>query len=256
MTKTGVLRNLEEIQEDDGRPRGTRMGTVLLASLCVACVVFAAFSQARHQTPASSRPPDPLGDLLAQAKGSPAGQGSDLAGKDVTFPSMLSDDPRTTTALAAVRALPAGATSAVEAVIPPPATDRLPVVPLPAKNIVASSPMVSRPRDVLTQMAKEASSMTTPPVAEGHAGGYQLQASSFRSEAEASEFATALRQRGHKAYVEAAQLNGRGTWYRVRVGPFRTQHEAAAYRSEFETREHLAPFIVDPPKDKSPAAKP
>ena len=35
------------------------------------------------------------------------------------------------------------------------------------------------------------------PVEEGHAGGYQLQASSFRSDPEAQAFANALRQRGH-----------------------------------------------------------
>ena len=97
--------------------------------------------------------------------------------------------------------------------------------------------------------------MTTPPGPEGHTGGYQLQASSFRSETEASAFATALRQRGHKAYVEAAQVTGRGTWFRVRVGPFKTQHEAGAYRAEFEKREHLAPFMVEPPEDKSPPKK-
>ena len=114
---------------------------------------------------------------------------------------------------------------------------------------------MGRPRDVLTQLAKEASSVTTPPVDEGRAGGYQLQASSFRSEAEATAFATALRQRGHRAYTEPAQVLGRGTWYRVRIGPFKSQHEAAVYRSDFEKREHLAPFIVEPPKDKPSGAR-
>jgi cell division septation protein DedD len=104
---------------------------------------------------------------------------------------------------------------------------------------------------MLTQMAREASSVTTPPVEEGRAGGYQLQASSFKSETEANAFATALRQRGHRAYVEPAQLLGRGVWYRVRVGPFKTQKEAAVYRAEFERKEHLVPFIVEPPKDKA-----
>jgi len=203
---------------------------------------------------------------VAQAKGTKPDDHTDLGGKDVTFPGMLSDQVQTTTALAAVRSGPAavasadsnGASAPAGAAVdvakpPPPATDRLAVVPLPAKNIVASSPVVNRPRDTLTQMAKEASSMTTAPVDEGRAGGYQLQASSFRSETEAASFATALRQRGHRAYVEPTQLVGRGTWYRVRVGPFKTQKEAAGYRSEFEKKEHIAPFIVEPPKDKPKA---
>jgi cell division septation protein DedD len=113
--------------------------------------------------------------------------------------------------------------------------------------------VVNRPRDALTQLAKEASSVTTPPVEAGRAGGYQLQTSSFRSEEEAGVFATALRRRGHRAYVEPAEVAGRGSWYRVRVGPFRSKAEAASYRAEFERREHLVPFLIEPPKDKGSA---
>jgi DedD protein len=258
-----LLRNIDQIQEAEGRPRGPRAGTLLLASLGAACIVFAILSHSKRKAPMAGKAPDPLGELVAaQAKGARPADSSDLAGKDVTFPSMLSDEARTTTALAAMRpaAVPTGSPAAstnaaaapVEAAAnPPPPTDRLAVVPLPAKNIVASSPVVSRPRDTLTQMAREASSVTTPPVDEGRAGGYQLQASSFRSEADASSFATALRQRGHHAYVEPTQLPGRGTWYRVRIGPFKTQKEAASYRADFEKKEHLVSFIVDPPKDKA-----
>jgi len=241
----------------------------LLASLGAACVIFAVISQSKHKTLTAVRPPDPLGDLVAQAKGAKPDDHTDLGGKDVTFPAMLSDQIQTTTALAAVRSGPAAVASANlnglagasgpsgaagdATKAPPPPTDRLAVVPLPAKNVVASSPVVNRPRDTLTQMAKEASSMTTAPVDEGRPGGYQLQASSFRSETEAASFATALRQRGHRAYVEPTQLVGRGTWYRVRVGPFKTQKEAATYRAEFEKKEHLVPFIVEPPREKPKA---
>lgn len=265
MMRPGLLRNLEQIQEAESRPRGPRAGTLLLASLGAACLIFAILSQSKQKAPTAGRAPDPLGDLVA--KGARPADSADLGGKDVTFPSMLSDETRTTTALAAMRPGGRGATSPVAgdgnsggvaaanpdegATSPPPPTDRLAVVPLPAKNIVASSPVVSRPRDTLTQMAREASSVTTPPVEEGRAGGYQLQTSSFRSESDAASFATALRQRGHRAYVESAQLLGRGSWYRVRVGPFKTQKEAASYRSEFEKKEHLVPFIVEPPKDRS-----
>jgi hypothetical protein len=36
----------------------------------------------------------------------------------------------------------------------------------------------------------------------------------------------------------------------VRVGPFRSKVEATSYRNEFEKREHLVPFLVEPPKDR------
>jgi len=111
---------------------------------------------------------------------------------------------------------------------------------------MSGSSLVDHPRDSLTQLAKQAGAATTPPAAPGHPGGYQLQTSSFRSEAEAVSFALALRQRGHHAYSEGAQVPGRGTWYRVRIGPFGTKRDAMSYRAEFEEREHLVPFVLDP----------
>jgi len=259
--KSGLLRNVEQIQEAEAKPKVSRAGTLLLAVLGTACVIFAAVTHARRRAAPPARTFDPLSELVAQAKTPGAsGPGAELGGADVTFPGLLSDQGRTTTALAAVRgAQPpskAAETSTDRSAVPPPPTDRLAVVPLPAKNIVGSSPVVNRPRDALTQLAKEASSVTTPPVDEGRAGGYQLQTSSFRSEEEAGLFATALRRRGHRAYVESAQVAGRGSWFRVRIGPFRSKAEATSYRADFEKREHLVPFLVEPPKDKGSAKAP
>jgi DedD protein len=94
----------------------------------------------------------------------------------------------------------------------------------------------------------------TPAASAGHDGGYQLQVSSFRTQSEANDFADQLRARGHKSYVQEAHVTGRGTWFRVRVGPFATQHAAATYRSSFEAKEHVVPFIVPPSvKDTPPA---
>jgi len=254
MTRNGLVRNLEQIQETDTRQPGSRLGRLILVSLGGACVMFAVLSQAkRPAAQPGAHAPDPLGDLVAQARTPASAQSPDLGGREVTFPARLSDGDRPTTALAAVR--PSGAPApqaSAEAETSAPAEGRLPAVPLPAKNVVSASPVVSNPRDVLTKMAKEASASAEEPVEEGSPGGYQLQTSSFRKEPDAVAFATALRQRGHRAYVEPAQVSGRGTFYRVRIGPFRTQREAASYRSEFENREHLVPFLVEPPRE--PAA--
>ncbi len=134
---------------------------------------------------------------------------------------------------------------------PPPPTDRLPVVPLPAQQVLEASPVVTRPRDSLTRAANDAAQISVsadPAAPAGHEGGFQLQVSSFRTQAEGDSFASQLRARGHKAYVVAANVPGRGTWYRVRIGPFASQHAAATYRSGFEGREHVVPFIVPPTK--------
>ena len=113
--------------------------------------------------------------------------------------------------------------------------------------------MVTRPRDVLMKAATEAAQVESLSASgdgapAGHEGGYQLQVSSFPTQPEARAFADQLRARGHKAYVVEAHVPGRGTWFRVRIGPFTTQHAASQYRSGFEAREHVVPFIVAPDK--------
>jgi cell division septation protein DedD len=128
----------------------------------------------------------------------------------------------------------------------------LPVVPLPAANVLEASPVVTRPRDSLTRVASDNAAIKAssegPQAPQGKEGGYQLQVSSFRTREEAESFATQLRARSHKAYVTEAHVAGRGTWFRVRIGPFTSQHAAAQYRAGFEGREHVVPFIVPPQK--------
>ena len=264
---TASVRNLDEIQETDNEPRPSRLGALVLASLGGACIVFAAVALLRAPAPPKPVAADPLSDLVAKTR--PAGQeprkGVEGLGQDVTFPGMLSDRKKTT-ALEAVRDLrgappPAAADTAAAAVDatalppgaptePPPAADRLPVMPLPAQHVLLPDRQTAK-SDTLGAMAKyvarEDGAETSPA---GTPGGYQLQVSSFKTQAEADNFATALRRRGHRAYVEPAHVKGRGLWYRVRIGPFKYRRSAVLYRQDFEAKERLVTFIVDPPKTK------
>ena len=276
------VRNLEQIQESDGErtPRGV---TILLVALGGACIVFAGLAIGGRRSAPTTAKVDPLGELVsAQAKagqgGTAAPKATDLSTRDVTFPGILSDEGSPTTALAAVRSptppapkapttgtsplgAPASTGEPPAAIVlnvhgadpsgAPPAGDRLAVVALPAQNMLGASPVVTRPRDSLTRAASDAvenagTGVTAAPA--GREGGYQLQVSSFRTQNEADTFSGQLRARGHKAYVVEAHVPGRGTWYRVRIGPFTSQHAAASYRSGFEGREHVVPFIVPPSK--------
>jgi hypothetical protein len=248
------MRNLDELQEDDGAPRSSRLGALALASLGGACIVFASYVLLRHPAKSSGEAKDPLGDLVSRSRsGAPP---NDSVGLDVTFPRMLSDRENPTTALEAVRnpkaatedenfKLPPGSPTA-----PPPATDRLPVVPLPAQDILADAgrETVSQPTDVLTTMARNASRETGTEVEAGTPGGFQLQVSSFNNPTDANAFAAALRRRGHHAYVEPAYVKGKGLWHRVRIGPFKYKRSAETYRQDFEAKERIVTFIVSPPK--------
>ncbi|WP_441286509.1 SPOR domain-containing protein [Sorangium sp. KYC3313] len=252
---TGAVRNLEEIQEEDPGARPSRAGALVLASLGGACIVFAAVALLR--APHRERPvtADPLGDLVARAHPAgvkPAPRPATI-GEDVTFPAVLSDAEHPTTALEAVRdprAARAAASAEAPAAepVPPPAADRLPVVPLPAQHVLGRPGGEAAPNDTLTAMARHVSREEGPETERGGPGSYQLQVSSFKDPTDAENFAAALRRRGHKAYVEPAYVKGRGLWHRVRVGPFKYKRSAVIYRQEFEAKERLVTFIVDPPK--------
>jgi len=267
MIEQGSVRNLEQIQEEDGT-RMPRAASLAIVALGGACVVFAALALGARKPPATPAPVDPLADLVAQRThqgplGATAPKPTDLSAQDVTFPSMLSDDKSPTTALAAVRSLntPAATASVATSTLisPPPPGDRLSVVavaPLPVQSVLEATSVITRPRDAVTKAATDSAQLQTaapPSVGAGHDGGYQLQVSSFRTQAEANQFSDQLRARGHKSYVVEAHVVGRGTWFRVRVGPFTTQHAAAAYRTSFEAKEHVVPFVV-PPSVKDPVA--
>ncbi|WP_394850301.1 SPOR domain-containing protein [Pendulispora brunnea] len=263
-----------EQAEVEKTPLGVTLAFIAIGG---ACVVFAisALSGRRSSAPAYV---DPLSDLVAQR--APAGAAfrpTDLASHEVTFPGILSDKDRPTTALAAVRgnsaklaamnaladagaappvapapvASAASAASAAASAAPSASSSSgaSSGVPLPAQAVLEPSPVVTRPRDALTRAASESGQIgqaAAPSAPVGHEGGYQLQISSFRSAQEATKFADQLRARGHKAYVREAHVPGRGTWYRVRVGPFSSQQAAAAYRGRFEAKEHVVPFLLQP----------
>ena len=264
----GSVRNLEQIQENDGGPSTPRGVTILLVALGAGAIVFAALALGGKRGASSTAKTDPLGELVTQQQKvgtttTTSAKATDLSSHDVTFPGILSDESSPTTALAAVKGGPAAPKSSANNLVPvtpplpegnseaapPPPTDKLAVVPLPAQNVLEASPVVTRPRDTLTKAANDAAQITSasgPTAPEGKEGGYQLQVSSFRTKSEADAFAAQLRARNHKAYVLEAHVPNRGTWYRVRIGPFPSQHAAASYRVGFEGREHVVPFIVQP----------
>jgi cell division septation protein DedD len=67
-------------------------------------------------------------------------------------------------------------------------------------------------------------------------GRYSLQAAAFPNEPGASEFSERLKRAGVPAYVVAADIAGRGRWFRVRVGRFETAQDADRFAAEARKR--------------------
>ena len=73
---------------------------------------------------------------------------------------------------------------------------------------------------------------------------FTLQVSAFQDRAEALELMARLRKRGHNPYLTSSVVEGRGRWYRVRVGKFSDRAAAEEYKRRFEASEKTSTFIT------------
>lgn len=216
------------------------------------------------------------GKLAAAAmEGSkPAKTGPVVEPKSLTFPDTLAEydsRPEVEAALAAAEAelahpdpIPATGTeaaSAIPAEVPGAAGQpSAAVFAAPAASVeieiakpaalpasVAAAPRarpteVQRVRDPLIENATAGTH--APTVGVGSDGAYTLQVASYQEPSEAQALAGALRARGHTAFVLRAEVEGRGVYHRVRVGPFETMKAAEEYRAAFERDERMNTFVV------------
>lgn len=236
------MRDLELIEErssEEGRGVLVLSGVGLVAALGVVIAAVAAVPGA-----AESTSEDPLQMLaIAQQMESeeqiPAEEPK-LDPETLSFPATLTDTrPEVAVAVAA-------ATAELEHLDP---VTRRP----PRSDIAAGLPasVTAGPDGDVVEMAAKHDPLVAATVPEhtkrspaGYEGRYTLQVISYRDAQEAQVFTSALRKRGHAAYVTSGTVEDRGTHWRVRIGPFDTRQEAQSYRTTFEREEGMNTFIV------------
>lgn len=108
------------------------------------------------------------------------------------------------------------------------------VRPAAAEVATAVRPLPSPPS---TAAPKSSNVAAAPVAANNGAGSYTLQLSAFQERAEAEQFVASLRTSGLNPQLVTAEIPDRGTWYRVRVGAYKTWEQAVAAKRSFE-RDH------------------
>jgi len=240
-----AMRDLERIQErsaDEGRGVLLLSGVGLIAALGVVVAAVAALPD-----DAEPKAQDPLQMLAIAAE--PESETKDLEPAEdppldpetLSFPTTLVTETRPEVAVAV-----AAATAELQHMDPvthrPPRSDIAAGLPAavtagPDGEVVE----IAAERDPLVAATVPARTESAPA---GYEGRYTLQVISYSDPSEARIFATALRKRGHAAYVTTGVVEDRGTHWRVRIGPFDTRQEAQSYRSTFEREEGMNTFIV------------
>lgn len=260
-----AMRDLEQIQEQRGSDESglRRAGVFVMAAGTTLALVYGV-GALMSERPVGPDARDPLAALGATAPIMDAVDAAEenererVRPEDLSFHENLIGDERPEVE-AAIRA--AGAEHAalghVTTPVPPSrgsltgaATFAAPPVALPVADVAtgtAATLVDTARRDPLVAAAVVA---VDPPAEdaeeaeEGQDGQYTLQVASFRLEDEADVFARALRDRGHESFVVRAEIEGRGVFHRVRVGPFESPGAASRYRRTFEHEERMDAYVV------------
>jgi cell division septation protein DedD len=75
-------------------------------------------------------------------------------------------------------------------------------------------------------------------------GSWTVQLSAYQDRAEADRFAAGLRDKGYAPYIVEANIPGKGTWFRVRMGRFGSKDAASRYMDDFRRETAMSAIVT------------
>lgn len=109
------------------------------------------------------------------------------------------------------------------------------------KEGIPSSPSPPAPKPSPPAPGEKTAQKAPPPLKDG---GVFLQIASYRSREAADSLLHDLMEEGYRGAVESADLGERGTWFRVKIGPFRDEAGAEKVKETLKKERDLKGFIV------------
>ena len=82
------------------------------------------------------------------------------------------------------------------------------------------------------------------PDATSATGAFTLQLGASPNRDDAERQASRLREKGYAPYIVTAEVPGKGTWYRVRMGSFPTKDAASRYLQDFKRETQAEAFVA------------
>jgi cell division septation protein DedD len=192
--------------------------------------------------------------LATAAAGDPLVALDDVAARqgdrpdDLTFASTLrgerEGDPLGAVDLSLDRPAPAAARAAPS---PVPRADREPAVqpePKPASQVAAKPE--TKPEPAAQAETRPETKPEPAPVAEvaADAARFTLHLLSFQNRPEADALVSKLKKAGYAPYVVETEEEGKGTFYRVRVGQYADYESAVAGKTDFEKKQQIIAYVT------------
>lgn len=126
-----------------------------------------------------------------------------------------------------------------------------PVVAEAPKGTVPRTPVATRtaPADSREPARAKTVKLAVPPPrapmpAAAPQTGWTLQLHASQDKADADRFAASMREKGYAPYLVDAEVPGRGTWHRVRLGGFPSKDAANKYLADFKRETGVDAFVA------------
>ena len=104
------------------------------------------------------------------------------------------------------------------------------------KKIVRTSPSTSTSKKAVKPTVKESELQKK--------GRYFIQVAAFRDAADAENEASKLNKKGYKTLIVKAEIPNKGTYHRVRLGPFTSLKKAKSFAAKLEKKENISTYIA------------
>ncbi|ABS26489.1 SPOR domain-containing protein [Anaeromyxobacter sp. Fw109-5] len=197
---------------------GRQIASIVVGALVILGVVFVLGLNVGRQIATRQADVARAGDLEALDR-APSAAAPAVDGASLTFHDSLVKE----------KAPPMPAVATPSRTAPPPAVPA--ALPAPAPS---AAPTVAAPAKAAPASAERAEPAT--------AGAFTIQIGASQQRAEADRIAA--RHRSLRPRVEAAEVDGKGRWYRVRVGSFDTREAAERYRRDVARETGVAGYVT------------
>jgi cell division septation protein DedD len=109
-----------------------------------------------------------------------------------------------------------------------------------------ADPVRATPAESVATRSTPAAAHPAPkvPDATSAAGAFTLQLGASPNRDDAERQASRLREKGYAPYIVSAEVPGKGTWYRVRMGSFPTKDAATRYLQDFKRETQAEAFVA------------
>lgn len=111
----------------------------------------------------------------------------------------------------------------------------------PTGSLPASAPAARTPAPVAAPASAPTPARAAPTAADGR---FVVQVGSFRSAEDARNLSDRLKTKNFPAFVQQADLGDKGTWYRVRIGPYAESADAQSVVARLKSEERIDAFVA------------